>query len=239
MEITSWIKSPVESILDVGCNVGAWLSYCSQLYPYAQLAGIEINQSAIAVAKRNVPTADLHFASAERIPFSNESFNIVTCLEVLEHLPANLRSLAFQEMHRVLRPSGRLILTVPHAGWFAWLDSNNVRLLLPGLYSLLIQKGMRDGNYINMGREVEWHKHFTKSELIQVAGKGWNVLDVSYGGLFLAPLMDWLSYPFYRIGLSDHPVRQMFGRIAALEYRQGFGSASYGIMLVMEKASLE
>src|SRR5207244_11597277 len=121
------------------------------------------------------------------IPFSGASFQYVTCLEMLEHLPHALRPRAFREMHRVLRPGGKLILTVPHAGWFAWLDSNNVRFRLPALYQRVIGGGRRDRSYSAMSREVEWHHHFTVPELVDLAGPGWQIAAVRHGGLLAYP----------------------------------------------------
>lgn len=239
MRVTAWIKQPVGALLDVGCNVGAWLGECAQRYPSARLAGVEINEPALAVARKNVPTAELHHAGAEKLPFPEESFDCVTCVEVLEHLPVELRAAAFREMHRVLRPGGRLILTVPHAGWFAWLDSNNVRLRLPGLYRWLVRKGRRDTSYASAGREVEWHHHFTVAELMELAGGGWRTVAVRHGGLFVYPLMDWLSWPFYRLAWDRHPVRRMFERIAGWDYRLDFRAASYGVLVALERIDPE
>lgn len=237
MRVADWIEPPVDSLLDVGCNVGAWLRDCARLYPSARLAGVEINPSALAVARVNVPTAEVQHAGAERLPFPDESFQYVTCVEVLEHLPAGLRPSAFREMQRVLRPGGRLILTVPHAGWFAWLDSNNVRLRLPGLYRRLVRKGGRDAGYAAVGRGVEWHHHFTVAELVHLAGGGWRTVAVRHGGLFVYPLMDWLSWPFYRLRRPEHPIRRALERIAGWDYRIGFGSASYGVLVTLERVS--
>lgn len=239
MQITAWIKQPVNSLLDVGCNIGAWLGTCAQLYPSAELSGVEINLSALAMAKKNVPTANLHHAGAEKLPFANESFDYVTCIEVLEHLPKELRAAAFREFRRVLKPGGQLILTVPHAGWFAWLDSNNMRFRFPRLYRYLVGKGKRDAGYADVCREVEWHHHFTVDELKQLAGEGWRTVAVCYGGLFIFPLMDWLSWPFYRIGRTDHPIRRTFERIAGWDYRIDFGRASYGVMMAMQRIATE
>jgi SAM-dependent methyltransferase len=239
MKVSAWIKQPVGSLLDVGCNVGAWLTHCTHLYSSARLAGVEINPLALAVAKKNVPSAELHHASAEKMPFPDGSFDYVTCVEVLEHLPAELRPAAFREMRRVLRPGGRLILTVPHAGWFAWFDPNNVRLRLPRLYRWLVREGRRDAVYTDFGREIEWHHHFTVSELKQLAGEGWRTVAVGYGGLFVYPLMAWLSWPFYRLGREAHPVRLMFERVAERDYQINFGPASYGVLLALERVDTD
>lgn len=236
MRVDNWIDEPVGSLLDVGCNVGAWLKDCSERYPSARLAGADINATALEKARENVPGADLRRAGAENLPFPDGHFDYVTCIEVLEHLPADLRSAAFREMYRVLKPGGRLILTVPHAGWFGWLDSNNVRLRLPRFYRLVVGKGNRDAVYAAVGRDVEWHHHFDLGELERLAGWGWERIAVRRGGLVLYPLMDWLSWPFYRLGISDHPIRTAMERIAGWDYRVDFGLASYGMMIVLARA---
>ena len=233
MRAANYIDPPVKSILDVGCNAGAWLSECATLYPTARLAGVEINPSGLEYARRNAPTAELHQAGAEKLPFPDASFDCVTCMEVLEHLPADLRPAAFREMRRVLRPGGRLILSVPHAGWFAWMDSNNVRHRLPWLYRRFIGRGKRDAGYVD--GQVEWHYHFTLAELERLAGDGWRKAAVCYGGLFLFPLMDWLSWPFYRLGRPDHFLRRFFERVGNWDYRHSYGNASYGILLALER----
>ncbi len=236
MRVTDWIKEPLDSLLDVGCNDGAWLDDCASRFPAVRLAGVDINSSAIPKASLRVPNAEIYHAGAESLPFPDASFQYVTCFEVLEHLPAELRPAAFREMHRVLKPGGRLVLTVPHAGAFAWLDSNNLRYRLPGLYRRLVRKGLRDSCYEAVGREVEWHHHFTAAEIISLAGEeDWRAVTISYGGLFIFPLMDLMSWPFYRLGRPDHPIRRLFERIAALDYRISFGPASYGVLVVLER----
>ncbi len=156
-------------------------------------------------------------------------------MEVLEHLPADLRPAAFQEMRRVLKTGGRLILSVPHAGWFAWLDSNNMRIRFPNLYRRMVGRGGRDANYAAMGRHVEWHYHFTVAELEQLAGDGWRQVAVRRGGLIVFPIMDWLSWPFYRLGISNNPIRLLFECLASLDYRIDFGKASYGVLMTLER----
>ncbi len=224
-------------LLDVGCNVGAWLSDVRNRRPKALIAGVELNAPAIAAAARNVPEAALARSVAERLPFPDGTFDCVTCLEVIEHLPASNWQSAIAEMRRVLKPGGVLIVTVPHAGLFAWMDSNNVRHRLPGIYKSIVRRGLRDANYDALERHVEWHKHFTTSELEGVIVPGeWASVRFSYGGSFLMPLADWLSWPFYRAGKSEHIIRRFLGKLAAWDYRIDFGRLSYGICAVCVKA---
>jgi SAM-dependent methyltransferase len=235
VRVMDWIEEPIDSLIDVGCNDGAWLSDCARRFPSARLAGVDINSTAIPKAIKRVPNAEIRHSGAESLPFANAAFKYVTCFEVLEHLPPELRAAAFREFHRILRPGGRLILTVPHAGWFAWLDSNNLRYRLPGLYRWLVRKGLRDSCYEAAGREVEWHHHFTVAEIMRLAGEGWQPVAVCYGGLFIFPLMDLMSWPFYRLGKPEHPIRRLFERIAGWDYRISFGPASYGVLVALER----
>lgn len=238
MNVLRHVAEPVDSLLDVGCNAGIWLRDCSNRWPRARLAGIDINQSSLEKARALLASVEIRCAGAENIPFPDQSFDYVTCLEVLEHLPPELRSQAFVEMWRVLRPAGRLIMTVPHDGWFAWMDSNNVRHRFPWIYKRLVGRGKRDGNYEKMSRMVEWHHHFNLKELEILAGERWKVAAVERGGLFLYPLMDWFSWPFYRMGIPSHPIRRTFEIIAGWDYCIDFGSASYGVLIVFEKKDL-
>jgi SAM-dependent methyltransferase len=231
VRIEAFIDREPKSLLDVGCNVGAWLAECRRRWPEARLAGIEPNASVLEIARQKLPDADLRVSGADQLPFPDGSFGVATCVEVLEHVPAELRRAAFREIHRVLEPEGRLVLTVPHAGWFAFLDSNNVRFHLPKLYAALAGRGLRDAH----ASEVEWHHHFSVAELLDLAGDRFRVLTVRYGSLFIAPLMDWASWPFYRAGRSDHWLRRACERAAVWDTGNDYGPASSRVLLALER----
>ncbi len=106
-------------LLDVGVGDGYTIRLVK---PVGPVTGIDFEPEAVAGATSRGVNASL--GSAYRIPHASESFDIVTCLEVLEHLEDPSRSL--NEIFRVLRPDGFLVATTPVPNirwrilWWLW-----------------------------------------------------------------------------------------------------------------------
>ncbi len=230
-----WIPSDATSLLDIGCNVGDLLTYCGAVNPALRLSGVEINPAALAKARENLPDADLHGVGAENLPFPDASFDCVTCIEVLEHVPARLRQRALAEMRRVVRPGGRLVLRVPHAGLFAFLDSNNLRFRAPKLYHALLKTGRRDAGYAGGSEDVVWHHHFTRAELHELLGDGWELESSRTGGLLLFPIADIALWPFYRLQRTNNVLYRALHWISDFDIGCDYGSASFDILLVLKR----
>ena len=230
------VPPEARTLLDVGCNEGGFLGFCREVYPDLALAGVEVNLAALEVARRLLPEADLRHSGGQGLPFPDDAFDCVTCIEVLEHVPEADRPGTLREIHRVLRPGGRLVLRTPHAGAFAFLDPNNLRFRFPRLYARLVGRGGRDAGYDGWEHGVVWHHHFTEAELLALAGDGWEVEASRRGGLLLAPLSEIGRWPFYRAGKGGHPICRGLDALFQLDLGLDFRRASYGILLVMRKA---
>lgn len=100
-----------EHCLEVGAGLGVFSQMlCTHGVRYA---GVEIDHEACQQAQRRVGNPDLiKQADAHELPFAAKLFDVVVCLEVLEHLHDYRRALS--EIHRVLKPSGKLIASIPH-----------------------------------------------------------------------------------------------------------------------------
>jgi SAM-dependent methyltransferase len=227
-----WVPPAACALLDVGCNV----SHCRALFPDLRLAGVEVNPEALDAARRALPGAELHHAGSDALPFADGSFDCVSCVEVLEHVPEGARRASLAEMQRVLRPGGRLLLRTPHAGAFAFLDPHNLRFRFPGVYARLVGRGARDAGYEGWSHGVVWHHHFRRAELLDLAGPGWDLEACRRGGLLLAPLSEIARWPFYRKGKGDHPVCRALAGLFDADLAVDFGPAAYDILLVLRKA---
>jgi hypothetical protein len=128
-----------------------------------------------------------------------------------------------------------LVLRTPHAGLFAWLDSNNLRFRFPRLYRRLLGQGRRDAGYADGSDGVVWHHHFTREELLDQAGPGWEAEGTWYGGLFMFSVADYMLWPFYRIRRRGGWFQKAMDWVAAADYAVNYGRASYGILVALRK----
>lgn len=76
----------------------------------ADAVGLDFSSAAVELAKRNVPTGEFYEGDAQALPFEDDSFDSVVCGYGVIHLPNPEK--AMQEMVRVLRPSGRVAISV-------------------------------------------------------------------------------------------------------------------------------
>jgi len=107
-----------ESLLDIGCGNGSQTEFFAR--HIARCVGIDLQVSRLAgfkreLRERGISNTFMIGASADHLPFKDKSFAFVTCFEVLEHVPDESKTL--QEIWRILRPGGSLIVSVPHRWW--------------------------------------------------------------------------------------------------------------------------
>jgi SAM-dependent methyltransferase len=97
-------------ILDIGCGTGANLEMLSQ---FGSAEGVDVSDDALEFCRRKGLTVQKGLA--ETLPYADETFDITTALDVIEHLDDDIAGL--KEMHRVTKTGGNALIFVPAFMW--------------------------------------------------------------------------------------------------------------------------
>ena len=123
-DIAAQIKDlSYESLLDVGCGTGFLMELLTKQRP-ARYCGVDLSDEMIRVAKgKQIEGVEFVVSSADKLPYPDETFDIVTCSQSFHHYPYPEK--AMQEAKRVLRPGGLYILSDTGIGGIgAWIDNH-------------------------------------------------------------------------------------------------------------------
>lgn len=137
-------------ILDVGCGTGANLEMLSE---FGAAEGVDVSAEALSFCRER-GLKGVKQGAAESLPYAERSFDLVTGLDVVEHLDDDLAGL--REMHRVLRPNGKILLFVP-AFMFLWgvqddISNHRRRYTMSELKSVVRKAGfeIERATYVNI-----------------------------------------------------------------------------------------
>lgn len=117
----AWI-SPDAHLLDIGCGAGQFLSAMKSLG--WRVHGVDTDERVIRFCQSK--NLEVTHGTLEQAAFADHSFDVVTMRHVVEHIssPASL----FQEISRILKPSGKLVVTTPNAESICHQDLGNAWL---------------------------------------------------------------------------------------------------------------
>ena len=112
------VRSGAQSLLDVGCGNGANTVLFATAVP--KVAGLDVEPERLRVAREfarqhGLDNIEYVISDGLNIPYPDDSFDYVTCFDVLEHVDDEEKTLS--EIGRVLRPGGKLAISVPNK-WY-------------------------------------------------------------------------------------------------------------------------
>src|SRR3990172_4006949 len=123
-------------LLEVGSGLGHLVGQLSDTF---EAYGLDLNHWAVKKSKEAAGRASLQTASAQQLPFTDHSFNVVIIKHIVEHLPDPAK--AIQEIGRVTEKDGILILATPNLGsllklwkgdkWISYQDPTHISLKQP------------------------------------------------------------------------------------------------------------
>jgi methionine biosynthesis protein MetW len=160
-------------VLDVGCGSGN--SYAPELARRAATyTGVDVSANAVAAACAAGLDARV-IEDAAKLPFPDDSFDHVVCIEVLEHLFAPHEAAA--EIRRVLRPGGRLVASCPNVAYWRLRANMVFGLWNPAGDELAIERPWRDPH-------IRFFSPKTLERMLRMSGFG-QVDTGAHGGRFL------------------------------------------------------
>jgi ubiquinone/menaquinone biosynthesis C-methylase UbiE len=108
---------PEDRLLDLGCGIGNLLIALAERIAFAHPAvGVDVSPTLIGIARREVARAgfanrvDLRVSPATRLPFQDQSFDVVITSHLIKHLDDASLGATFGEVHRILAAGGRFLL---------------------------------------------------------------------------------------------------------------------------------
>jgi len=154
-------NSPYPEHLDIGSGHGELIQLLRDEKLVTHSAACDYTKALMTLPDVHVHVADLNI---QPLPFADQSFDLVTCTEVIEHLEHYRETL--REMHRVLKPGGSLVLTTPNV-----LNlKSRVRFFIYGFHNLFGPLHARESALHSTGGHINPVSYFYLAHSLLDAG---------------------------------------------------------------------
>ena len=148
------------TVLDAGCGTGGTMAALRSRFPLAKITGIDLSPLAVPHAKDKA-AGDVAHGTVNALPFADGVFDVVLVLDVLYHSGVDDNE-ALQELLRVLKSNGIVLINVPA---FEWIRSDHDKV-------------------------VHTARRYTAGQLRAKATQvGFEIVDCGYRNSLLFPLM--------------------------------------------------
>lgn len=155
-----------KKILDIGCGYG-WFELNILKNNPKKITGIEISREDLKTAIANVKNKDVDFkiGTAVKLPFKNNSFDLVVAWEVIEHIDKGSEAKMFNEISRVLKKGGVFCLSTPYRSFLS--------VMFDPAFWIIGHRHYSDKQLVNLGKTVGF-----KVVNISVKGGLWSLVEL-------------------------------------------------------------
>jgi 2-polyprenyl-3-methyl-5-hydroxy-6-metoxy-1,4-benzoquinol methylase len=192
-------------LLEIGSGLGHLVA---QLEDSFETHGLDVNYWAVKESKAVVNRSNIQNASAQELPFTDASFNVVIIKHIVEHLPDPER--AIRDIGRVTESGGTLILATPN------LDS----LLKPWKGDRWI--GYQDPTHISLKQPAEWVSF--------IEGSGFTIKQIFADGFWDVPYIRFVPKQIQKLAFGSLGGFQAITGVIFLPMRWG-----ESIMIIAKK----
>lgn len=120
--VRHWIQtvrplSPRDLLVDCGAGTG---TFAAEMSKRCRILALDDHQESLEMARKKLGPDQVREGPCTRLPLADQSVDVITALDVLEHVRDD--GAAIKEFHRVLKPAGIVVITVPalQALWSDW-----------------------------------------------------------------------------------------------------------------------
>lgn len=197
--VQKWIPNGIGMLaVDIGCGPGL---FCNMLSDRAwQTTAVDLDISNLDKAKKWAPKTILGEAISVLSDLPSTSYDLVLALEIVEHMPKSYGQNLIKQIHRILKPGGRLLLSTPN------------RLSLEGLKDYYLhEKLLKHRKWYAWGTEDSHIYIYSSLEIIELLKKSGFYFDEIIGlwyetksrfGRLRLPFQQTTLYPFNRFGFD-------------------------------------
>jgi len=170
----SWLPQRLKRLLDIGCASSFMVATLSS--KVEESYGVDLDFPKLTQARKKFPHITYLNGAGERLPFKDETFDAVTFFETLEHV--DNEAVFLSEVHRVVKPGGTVLLSVPNRGFMAFFDVDNIffRPILLFAKRFNLYTGFDDYH-------LKYHRNYSLQELENLFEAKFVIERVYYGGL--------------------------------------------------------
>lgn len=215
---------PVGRLLDVGSG------RIGPDYAYADLARavtcVDWNPRIIQPVPAHVEIRPGDFLAME-IP--QAAYDAVICADVFEHVGLEDEAAFAAKCAGALRPGGVMVVSVPHAGRYAWLDPFEIK---PALHRGLARFGLYSRTHNGFCDIRKGHKHYARDEIARAFAPLAPALTRTWGH-FWDPVLSWADALQRKLGVA--PGRAAIARACDGEYRRDWGDRAFNIAVAFRK----
>jgi SAM-dependent methyltransferase len=195
---SDWLSQGIQGrrnldALDIGCGAGLSLIRLAGHREIGRVVGLEPDPGALRLARLHRGFEVIQ-GSALDLPFENESFDVVTCFDVLQHLPDGGDQVAAAEIARVLRSGGVAVVRSNSSGFGPGRNRGGSAYRLGELVEILNDAGLKviRSSYANGLPSLAQEARGRLRKLAGPRGTSWRA-HPSGGGLRLDVPRPWIN----------------------------------------------
>lgn len=164
--ILTYIPDPRDAklrILDFGAGSGRYTRMFAEAFPNAEIHALEVEERSIPALKEITPYVIHQDIDASTLPYEDLAFDYIFSSNVVEHIPHDIYLNYVRELHRVLKPTGKLLIGAPNYPIKRFYDMKTVLYhIVKRNFSAIKYYLFDDPTHINKLNVLDYEKDFSQ-----------------------------------------------------------------------------